>query len=202
MEEWDSIAESWNRTRKRPLKEAYYFASLLKGLGPSSIAIGIGEGNGRNMKPFSDMGLKVLNIDMSAEMLRYSGMLSAKAGMDALPIRDRSTDVVISLNAIHCLGSSEKRKKALEEMRRVVKTGGLLLISAWNRFEKRFLPASIRDPDVVVPWRADKCVIERHYHLFTKHELELLVSNAGFSILESFKGWNSKESWFVIGKAV
>ena len=198
--EWDEIAESWNRARKRPLKEAYYFASLLKGLEPSSVVIGIGEGNGRNLKPFSEMGLRVLNIDISSEMLKYSDMPSVKAGMDALPIRDRVADAIISLNTIHCIMEKSRREKAMSEMHRILKPGGLLLVSAWNRFEKRFLPASIRDSDVVVPWRAGKRVIERHYHLFTKHELELLISNAGFSILESFKGWDSRESWFVIGR--
>ena len=197
--EWDEIAESWNRVRKKPLGEVYYFLSMIEWKGN---VVGVGEGNGRNLLPFLKAGMEPVNVDPSLQMLKPWKGRAVVAEAHSLPFKDNSFDYTIAINSLHCIIDKAMREKAFAELFRVTRPGGLAMVSAWNRHEKRFLPFSILWPDVKVPWRIPgKGAVMRKYHLFTRKELEREMERTGFRVVEAFKGWDARESWFVVGRA-
>jgi SAM-dependent methyltransferase len=67
---------------------------------------------------------------------------------------------------------------ALGEIRRVLRPGGTLFASVWDRDQPRFHESE--SADVGVPWRLpDGTKVSRFYHLFREGELESLIIESG-----------------------
>lgn len=182
---WDNLAESWHSFRQRPLKIAEANAKRWK---PGRI-LEIGCGNCRNLLPFSRRGFKCYGVDFSKEMLEYARKYMEKhdfqveikkANATSLPFPSKSFDYVLCLATFHHLESDE-RKKALEEIKRVLKPRGKAIITVWNKLQKRFL---FRKKDLMIPWRRREKIYKRYYHLFTAWELSKLLKNHRFKILK------------------
>ncbi|MDO8650489.1 MAG: class I SAM-dependent methyltransferase, partial [Candidatus Berkelbacteria bacterium] len=60
---------------------------------------------------------------------------------------------------------------------------GEAFITVWNHWQPRFW---LSGREVAVPWRTKDMTLERYYYLFSYHELEKLVKQAGFIVLKSF----------------
>lgn len=100
----------------------------------------------------------------------------------------------------------ERRRQAVEEMARVCRPGGRLLIFAWaleqpqssalyRRQDLEYFEPGSRQ-DVLVPWhnKADGRTHHRYYHLFKEGELEGLRPDC----LELVESGYDKDNWFVI----
>lgn len=74
----------------------------------------------------------------------------------ALPFRDDSLDAVISIAVVHHFATTERRICALQELARVLKIGGRLIISVWamEQTHRKF-----ESQDVLVPWHRS-----HHFH--------------------------------------
>lgn len=48
-----------------------------------------------------------------------------------LPLRENCFDAVISIGVIHHFASAKRRMKALEELYRILKPGGKMLVYVW-----------------------------------------------------------------------
>ncbi len=100
-----------------------------------------------------------------------------------LPYPDETFDWAISVATYHHIKGEEKKRAALNELRRVLKPGGEAFITVWNRWQPRFW---FRSKEVAVPWRKKGKTLYRYYYLFSYGELEKLVKQAGFEVLKSF----------------
>ena len=49
----------------------------------------------------------------------------------SLPFRDDSIDAVLSVAVIHHIAPAERRARALQELARVIRVGGRVMISVW-----------------------------------------------------------------------
>ncbi len=196
---YDQIAEGFDHTRGRPWPEVEYVEK-----GP---VLDLGCGNGRNASYLEARGFYVVCSDISWGMLRVaSRRVRTLVQCDAsnLPFRDGSFWTVLYLATIHHL-PREDRLRSLIEVRRVLKEGGRLIVSAWALFQPRFfkkIPGMLLNPlmgrelgDVYVPWRTRRGTFQRYYHLFTRGELEGLVKRAGLKIVSSY-GRSFKYRWF------
>jgi len=83
---------------------------------------------------------------------------------------------------IHHIKGKEKKRAALNELRRVLKPGGEAFITVWNHWQPRFW---FKGKEVAVPWRKKDKTLYRYYYLFSYAELERLVKQAGFEVLKS-----------------
>lgn len=180
---FDEIAGEFDATRTRPWPETMHFASLLS---PASRVLDLGCGNGRNFAPFGDLGHTVVGLDASQGLLLRA---AAKVGStrlvhgDAvrLPFRPSTVDAVHCVAAIHHLPSEGERRQTVEEIIRVLRPRGRVLLSAWAIEQPRF--EGLRDADVDVPWRrTDGRAVPRFYHLFRADELKQLASSAGLAV--------------------
>lgn len=195
---FDDIAEEFDRTRKKAWKSIEDVAPFHE-----SMILDLGAGNGRNSKYMASKGAKqIVAADASIKMLKVllSNLNEEEREVidvvrcDALylPFKPLIFDKVVYIATIHHIPTREARLKSLEEVHRILKRDGLLLVTAWARFQLRFLkkmPTMIKMylkghefGDLFVPWK-DKM---RFYHLFTLRELKSLVREAGFIIEKAY----------------
>ena len=153
--------------------------------------LNLGCAHGPDFLPFTQ-SFDLYGVDFSAEMLRFAQKYSQKfnfevslslADISCLPYSDETFNWAISVATYHHIRGEEKKKIALDELRRVLKPGGEAFITVWNRWQPRFW---FSRREVAVPWRKKSEILYRYYYLFSYPELEKLVKKAGFEILKSF----------------
>ena len=188
---FDAIADEFDRTRQRPWREVVAFTSRLS---PEAHLLDVGCGNGRHMIPHLENGGRVLGVDVSSRLLAAAGRNLARHREWALvigvatelPIPTGAFDAVICTATLHHIPSDADRLVAVNEIRRVLRPGGVGLLSCWAFEQGRF--SRLDSQDTEVPWvRADGSAVMRFYHLFREGELETLVERAGLTVDRSFR---------------
>lgn len=126
---YDAIAPHFSSTRfaKWP-KVATFLGSLPSG----SLVLDAGCGNGKYLGLNPDSFF--IGCDISAPLIGICGDRGHEVVVaDAvnLPYRTGYGDAAISIAVLHHLSTEDRRKKAIHELVRVVKKGGLVLITVW-----------------------------------------------------------------------
>ncbi len=186
---FDKIAPSWYNNRHytifRPELEALA-ESWRKGR-----LVNLGCGHGADFLPFIKYDFELYGVDYSGEMLRLAEQYARKfnfevnltlADVSCLPFDDNSFDYAISVATYHHLQTQEARKRAFQELYRILRPGGEVFITVWNKTQPRFL---FSPREVQVPWRMKGETLYRYYYLFTYSEIERMVKEAGFTVLKS-----------------
>jgi SAM-dependent methyltransferase len=112
-------------------------------VGPTGRLLEVGVGTGRIALPLRRRGREVVGVDLSWPMLERYRAKAAAAGLapppvlraDAtrLPLRDASVDAVLVVHVLHLVPAWEL---ALDEARRVLAPGGLLLAAGGGSWER------------------------------------------------------------------
>ena len=93
-----------------------------------------GCGNGKNMIYIKNKFIEVVGIDFSEKLIeicKNKSLNVINADIRNLPFKDNSFNFVMSIAVIHHLSCEEDRYKSINEMLRVCKPGGKVLISLW-----------------------------------------------------------------------
>ena len=120
------------------------FAERELARGGSAHALDIGCGAGRNAVPLARLGWHVTGLDLSWPMLGAAaqrvreGQLGthlqlALAPMEALPIRDRSCNLVIAHGIWNLAPSADVFRRAVREAARVATPGAALFVFTFSR---------------------------------------------------------------------
>jgi ubiquinone/menaquinone biosynthesis C-methylase UbiE len=137
------IKKYWNWRSKsfltdRSVAIAKQWESILKELvsgSPGRLALDIGTGRGHFAVYLARLGFSVTGIDLSEKMISYARENATWRTLDIdfqtgdaeeLDFDDNTFDVVVSRNLLWTLPSPDK---ALKEWRRVLKPGGILVVS-------------------------------------------------------------------------
>lgn len=112
-------------------------------VGPAARLLEIGVGTGRIALPLHRRGREIVGVDLSLPMLDRFRAKAAAAGLppptvlraDAgrLPFRDACVDAVLEVHVLHLVPDWER---ALDEARRVLVPGGMLLHAGGGAFER------------------------------------------------------------------
>ncbi|MEM4216808.1 MAG: class I SAM-dependent methyltransferase [Candidatus Methanomethylicaceae archaeon] len=195
---FDAIAEEFSHSRRRIWRS-------LEDAGPfeGKLILDLGAGSGRNTKFLVEKGAAlVVAADISSEMLSvlvHNLDADLKKFVEAvrcdalyLPFIESAFDKVIFVATIHHVPGKSARLRAMEEVKRVLKINGVVLITAWSFIQLRFLkrlPALLMNwlkgmefGDLYVPWGEKK----RFYHLFTIRGLRAIVKDAGLSVEKAY----------------
>lgn len=184
-EVWDEIAKVWKGYRNIPVREVARFLKKKKGR-----ILDLGCGSGRNLVRFRG---EYYGVDFSEEMLKYAKEKAQalkmktffeKSSIDNLSFESNFFDSAIFIDSLHCLESSALRRKALQELFRVLKPGADAFISVWDRNQERFRDAG---KEAFVPWKVNYKTLDRYYYLYDKQELIDLVRESKFEIVKIFE---------------
>ena len=199
-ETWNSIAKSFDKTRRNSWEECINFINSLT---RDSTVIDIGSGNGRHLIPCAEHCKKVIGLDVSSELL---GIVKKKVNdkklrnvelihSDAvnIPIRNDSIDAVLYIATLHNISIRYRRINSLKEIYRILKPGGKAIISVWSRWQDKFrqhflirlLTQFGRNEfgDINIYWRQHGLNISRYYHLYSKREFQKDIEKTGFKII-------------------
>lgn len=166
----------------------------------------VGCGNGRLYQSLQDLGVEYVGIDNCKELIFEARKKYKKAEfkiMDLLKLffPKEKFDVVFLIAVFHHIPSDKLRQKALKNIFEVLKKGGILILTCWNLFQKKYIgyiqktnqlkilsKTKLDFNDALIPWKDNKgkVITERYCHAFTISELERLLRNTGFKIKEIF----------------
>ena len=198
---WNSIAKSFDSTRRKTWKECIDFIDSLP---KNSVVADIGSGNGRHLIPCAQRVKKVIGIDVSDELLKIVQKKVDKNNLknvelvqsDAvdLPLKDNSVDAVLFIATLHNIQKKHRRIMALEEVRRILKPEGKAIISVWSRWQDKFRQDFIKRcffryerkefGDIKLHWKQHGLNVPRFYHLYSKREFVKDLKEAGLRIIE------------------
>jgi tRNA (uracil-5-)-methyltransferase TRM9 len=185
---FNQIASSWYNYRHWTI-----FRSELEALAQEwgqGKLLNLGCGHGADFLPFAK-SFELYGIDFSDEMIKLARKYAEKfhfkielaiADVCYLPYDNETFDYAIAVATYHHL-KREHQLTALNELKRVLKPGGMAFITVWNRYQPRFW---FRPKEILVPWRTKKGTLNRYYYLFTYGELGRLATEAGLQIVKIF----------------
>ncbi|RAW45172.1 SAM-dependent methyltransferase [Halorubrum sp. 48-1-W] len=175
---YDRIAGHFSETREYAWPEV---ESFLEGR-TADRALDVGCGNGRHTEPLSERARIAVGVDLSRGLLREAVRRARERGFDdrtafvhgdaaALPIADDAVDLAVYVATLHHLSPRTCRIRSLNELARVLRPGGVALVSAWSTAHDRF--DREEGFDTTVDWTLPGGeTVPRYYHVYDPEEFE------------------------------
>lgn len=216
---YETIAPEFSRTRGTFWSELAFVRDLIP---DGSSLIDIGCGNGRFLGAL-DFGHRIseiayTGIDFSEGLVsvareRYSERAQTEFVVGdalALPFPDHSFDNTVSFAVLHHIPSRAYRVQFLREAARVTKSGGIIILTAWNVWHsrpkvilkfalKKLLGGAHTDfGDAILDFGTEKNA--RYVHALSMREIRSLAREAGLTIerLEKIRRPSGEENFFVM----
>jgi ubiquinone/menaquinone biosynthesis C-methylase UbiE len=148
---FDKVASQWEGMRKSFFSEAVREKAFsVAGVKAGKIAADIGAGTGFITEGLIQKGLRVIAMDQSEAMLeemkkRFSGVEGIEylpGESEKLPIPDESVDYAFANMYLHHV---ESPLKSIEEMLRILRPGGKLVITDMDKHTFEFLKKEHHD---------------------------------------------------------
>ena len=174
QEVYDEIAEVFSKTRRALWPGVRKF---LDSIPPNSKILDLGCGNGKYLS-YRAKDCTMYGCDTCIPLIRIAREKHPKALIihadgTSLPYSDNFFDAVMSIAVIHHLPLKAQRTSFVEEMLRVVRPGGKLLITVWATEAQKPTWTPMGDNDYIVPWNGKESH-DRFYHLYTKEEAQTI----------------------------
>ena len=128
-EYWDSVSEK--KTFTTPFQSEEFSMFVVK----TDFIVDVGCGYGRTLNELYENGyINLLGIDFSEEMINrgrkeFPHLKFAVKHDDTIELDDDSVDAIILFAVLTCIVSDAEQKKLIQEIRRVLKPGGILYVN-------------------------------------------------------------------------
>jgi len=196
-EVWDEIASLWNKYKVIPFGQNEKGNLICDFIDKKDNKIlDLGCGSGRNFSSLINCGFngRIYGVDFSQNMLDLAKENAEKLGIE-LELKKANTwetgyednffDKIICIATIHCILRKEDRQKTLEECYRLLRKNGKLLITSWNKANKRWRGTK---KERMVSWSLEEKEtgkkVYRHYYIYDTEELISELENVGFKIVK------------------
>lgn len=196
VEYFNKVAESWNVIRSEYFEERLKYKVLSKANIKDKVVADLGCGTGFLSLALALDASIVFSIDQSVNMLResrklmeskkFSNVYPIKSDLTNLVLFDESVDVVFINMALHHVKDA---KKAIEEMYRIIKKDGTLIISDVEEHNGEWAKEEMYDE-----WLG-----------FSNEQMEQWLTEAGFNLVDientelKCKGYSSKGEYTETG---
>ena len=194
---YNNIATDFNRTRYKVWPCVANFLDKFKS---NDKILDIGCGNGKNMLYRTDLNVK--GIDLSEEFIKIckNKKLDVElSNMTQIKLSDLTFDGIMTIASYHHLNNDIDRKKALDEMYRLLKHDGLCCITVWAMEQDGSCKFIFTKSDEMVPWTEKYTgkIFYRYYHIYSKGELmkEITTLKPEFKIIDEI--WE-KGNWIIL----
>jgi ubiquinone/menaquinone biosynthesis C-methylase UbiE len=195
MDIYNSISGHFNNTRHFIWPSVKQFLDTIP---KYSIVADIGCGNGKNMTYLNNDHI-FIGTDFSIELLKICNekqLETVVANNCTLPYKDNSFDSAISIAVIHHLSTPELRQLAINEIIRITKPKGLIMIQVWA-FERDY-NTKYEIQDAMIPWKTkDNKIYNRYYYLFKENELNNMVKNSKYNV-EIIQSYKERDNYIII----
>ena len=124
-----------------------------------------GCGTGLILERLTTIDGRSHGVDLSAGMLsqaRRRGLSVSQADLVALPFPDQTFDSVVSFKV---LAHVDDLPRALQELDRVTKSGGVLALEFYNRHSLRYAIKRLKTPQAIADDFTDHDVLTRYHRL-------------------------------------
>jgi tRNA (uracil-5-)-methyltransferase TRM9 len=200
--DYNLIAEDFSNTRHFLWEELKPLSQYVQ---KGDKVLDLGCGNGRLVDLLREKEIDYVGVDNAERLIgaaknKYPDNNFIVADSLNLPFPQDFFDKVFSIAVFHHIPSEEYRLKFLNEIKKVLKPKGQIILTVWNLwqgktiwktlFSNLFLKLIRKNKldinDIFYPWKGQKgkVLIQRYIHLFTKEELKRLVETAGFKVMD------------------
>jgi ubiquinone/menaquinone biosynthesis C-methylase UbiE len=202
------MADKFSGTRKYFWKDFEFVLYYVK---EGEKMLDFGCGNGRLSEMLKEKNVDYFGVDVSEKLIdkaiqKYAGEkvnFEKISSSGSLPFPDDFFNQVVSISVFHHFPRAHTQKM-IKELYRVTKPGGVVIVSAWNLWQRRFWkywinPRNILRRNIIIPFRNNQGeIFNRFHHMFSKRELKGFFQKAGFKIEKSFV--LNKKNIVVIGR--
>ncbi len=205
---YNTIASYFSSTRQFVWEDLKDFSQYIT---KEDTVLDIGCGNGRVYQLCENLQVAYTGIDQSEELIaiaknKYPTVHFDVGEMTELPYEDASFSIIICVATFNHLPDRDSRLKSLGEMKRVLKPGGIILMTNWNVLSDNAQKYIDREKwkivdnnrqDVLVPWMTpvgEKMPGDRYYHGYELSELFELFTDIGFIVEQQYYAKKGKRS--------
>lgn len=107
----------------------------LNNLGKYDVVLDAGCGTGKYLNTLEDISNEYIGIDLSSDQLKKASKKIMKdnskllnANLTSIPLPDNSVDLIVSCWVLGTITDTNDRKKALSELKRVLKSNGKIIL--------------------------------------------------------------------------
>jgi ubiquinone/menaquinone biosynthesis C-methylase UbiE len=140
----------------------------------SSILLDVGCGNGKNMLYRTDLNFKGIDFSIKlVEICKNKNLDVIESSMTNIPFDNNHFDGIIVIASYHHLSNDDERKQTLDELYRVVKSGGEILIVVWAMEQPEDSKFNFTKSEELVKWYSldNNKTFYRYYHIYSKGNL-------------------------------
>jgi cyclopropane fatty-acyl-phospholipid synthase-like methyltransferase len=212
---YEEIAEKFNETRKKPMKEMIYRIVKRLGVKEGDTILDLGCGNAC----FFDVlprGVKYRGVDNSEGLIsyaknKYGDLFLKKNILDIEKEELRDVKYVFSWAVFHHIPGNRLRLNFLKGLYKNIDDNSYFVFSVWKLRErddfflsalkvwfKYFLKGVVLDfGDLVFSWKGSKRKSLRYYHAFSKKSLKKLIKKTKFETVDFLE---DKFNYYIILK--
>ncbi len=195
QKEYDEFASEFSTSRQFFWDELRFLKVHVR---KGNRVLDIGCGNGRLSDMFENEEIEYTGVDFSENLIEIAKKERGQKGkflqanaLD-LPFGNDCFDVVFSIAVLHHIPSKENRALFVSEANRVLRPGGVCVLTVWNTLNLKFIKAhtthflkkilgnsDLDFGDIVIPFGKRKR--KRYIHSFTKRSLKSLFKENNLS---------------------
>ncbi len=203
-EDYNKISAHFSSTRQYNWPDIADAINTLE-LEKNQKVVDLGCGNGRLFEVLEKYGVEYFGLDISEELINLAKNAYPRGKFvvsDILktPYKKNEFDAVISIAALHHIPSKKLRRETIEEISRITRPGGKILVSVWyfwnkpeykklilqDYIKKIFGISKLDSTDFMMPWKTGdgEEVTTRYFHAWKTKELLKELKKTGFSDLK------------------
>lgn len=190
---YDLISNKFSATRSFFWRDFGFFGSYVK---KGDQILDFGCGNGRLLAFFKGKSIGYKGVDVSSELIRLAkekypdeeDNFLKITSHNTLPFPDDFFNKVFSIAVFHHF-PKEYAEQMAKELYRIVRPGGIVIITVWNLWQRKKIGYIIRSlfnlnfKNIHIPFKDNRGnVFYRYHRAYTKSELGNIFKKAGFSI--------------------
>jgi ubiquinone/menaquinone biosynthesis C-methylase UbiE len=190
-ETYERIAAHFAETRPDPWEEV---AAFLEGRS-GTVGLDVGAGNGRHAELLAPRVDRVIALDASRAAIdtaiqrganRGFGFVPCLGDASRLPVPESVVDLAAYVATVHHLPDRETRIASLDELARVLVSGGTAVVSAWSVSHDRFDRDTAFDTEI--DWTLpDGETVPRFYHVYDPAAFEADLRRSDLRVMDTFE---------------